>query len=173
MIRRFAAVVSGLSLAAAAVLIAAPFAAAHPGNICGGLAGTPCGPRETCRIERPVHPDKQGRCVAARPRPQIMCNMLYQPVCGRDGKTYPNRCHARRADVAVRHTGVCRGQADPAPIPPPPTPVPAPTPTPPPGASQTMCPMIYQPVCGVDGKTYPNQCHATRAGAKVSHTGAC
>ena len=36
-----------------------------------------------------------------------------------------------------------------------------------------MCPMIYQPVCGVDGKTYPNQCHATRAGAKVSHAGAC
>jgi hypothetical protein len=36
-----------------------------------------------------------------------------------------------------------------------------------------MCPMIYQPVCGADGKTYPNQCHATRAGVKISHTGSC
>jgi hypothetical protein len=42
-----------------------------------------------------------------------------------------------------------------------------------PAPSQTMCPMIYQPVCGADAKTYPNDCHAKRAGVSVAHAGAC
>ena len=36
-----------------------------------------------------------------------------------------------------------------------------------------MCPMIYQPVCGMDAKTYPNACHAAREGVSVEHAGAC
>ncbi|HEY3815044.1 MAG TPA: Kazal-type serine protease inhibitor domain-containing protein [Caulobacteraceae bacterium] len=129
---------ASLVLAASAVL------AAFGGGVAGGLVATP-----------------------ASAAGQVMCNMLYQPVCGRNGHTYPNRCHARRAGVKVRHTGACSANSSTIPAPAP-TPEPAPS-----GASQTMCPMIYQPVCGADGKTYPNQCHATRAGAKVSHTGAC
>ena len=75
-----------------------------------------------------------------------------------------DHCNVKAVPPGHTYHGVCvRGR-------PAATPAPAAPST---GGSQTMCPMIYQPVCGADGKTYPNQCHATRAGAKVSHTGAC
>lgn len=36
-----------------------------------------------------------------------------------------------------------------------------------------MCPMNYAPVCGCDGKTYSNGCHAQRDGVRVVHDGEC
>lgn len=48
-------------------------------------------------------PDAEGRCA---PRPQV-CPMIYRPVCGADGRTYPNACHAERAGVGLAHDGAC------------------------------------------------------------------
>jgi hypothetical protein len=74
------------------------------GKTCGGIAGLQCAPGSYCRMTGPMHPDKAGVCV----KKPDMCPMIYQPVCGADGKTYPNTCHAARAGTNVAHEGECK-----------------------------------------------------------------
>lgn len=51
--------------------------------------------------------------------PEVICNDIYEPVCGNNNKTYSNACEANQAGIQNITSGVC---ANPTPIPIPNTP---------------------------------------------------
>jgi hypothetical protein len=130
-----------LLVIATLILSGAVGAQAQP-NRCGGIAGFRCGPGEVCHMSGTPHPDQMGVCV-----PRRGCPRIYRPVCGDDGRTYPNTCVARSSDVGIAYPGQCR--------------------------RPQFCPRIFRPVCGVDHHTYPNACEARRAGVAIAHPGRC
>jgi hypothetical protein len=73
---------------------------------CGGFIGLGCADGEYCDIvvDNACHGyDLPGVC---KPVPEV-CYHLWQPVCGCDGKTYPNDCERLAARVQRDHDGAC------------------------------------------------------------------
>ena len=136
-----------------------------------------CGAGAYCATAR-RNCDGAGTC---RQRPEACIGVL-EPVCGCDGNTYGNPCEAAQAGVGVASVlacprrcgtivgiecpegqfcdfpaGVCRG-ADLG------------------GIClfiPTSCPRNYDPVCGCDGETYPNECVRRVKQTRLDHTGSC
>jgi hypothetical protein len=79
------------------------------GKVCGTIVGLTCAAGEFCDLASncdTIH-DAAGTCVLTGSG--IVCGDLYRPVCGCDGKTYPNDCERTRAGILKASDGACGG----------------------------------------------------------------
>lgn len=102
---RFVAAFAVLLIAMLAMTSSAALAQKKPQQ-CGGFIGTTCGPGQFCQFKPGTcgFADMLGQCTR---RPTI-CPRIFRPVCGCDGKTYPNDCERQRAGTSLRARGACR-----------------------------------------------------------------
>ena len=86
------------------------------------------------------------QCSASEACDPDNCPKVFAPVCGNDGVTYDNACHAEREGVKTFKEGICNVRP---------------------------CPRLFVPVCAYDGMTYSNACQAERRGVRIEYAGVC
>ncbi|KAM6976940.1 agrin-like [Aplochiton taeniatus] len=152
----------------------------HPGP-CKAIEGCKeeCKFNAVCLVER-----KGGARCSCEP---IHCDATYRPLCGKDGRTYPNDCERRKAEclgkshILVKQQGPCDLQ------------VPSPClqkqcdfgavcvveNQEPVCECPEVCPPTQDPVCGSDGVSYGSHCEMRAMGCalqktiSIQHRGPC
>ena len=73
---------------------------------CGGPNKITCNSALYCQLPagQCSAPDAAGTCVKA----PTFCMRVSRPVCGCNGKTYPNECEARHVKMAIDAPGACK-----------------------------------------------------------------
>jgi hypothetical protein len=98
-------VVSGIASGSAWAAASAPNSA-NLDEPCGGPNHITCNSALYCQLPA-------GQCSAADvpgvcAKAPDFCMRVSRPVCGCNGKTYPNECEARHAKMAIDTTGACK-----------------------------------------------------------------
>jgi hypothetical protein len=93
-------------VASGAVFGAPEVRAANLDEACGGPQKITCNSALFCRkaTGQCAVEDAPGTCEKA----PDFCIRISRPVCGCNGKTYPNECEARHVRMAIDHTGACK-----------------------------------------------------------------
>ncbi|MBW1871748.1 MAG: hypothetical protein JRJ19_06770 [Deltaproteobacteria bacterium] len=127
--------------------------------------GTGCSSHSDCPIDYVCN---QGLCLY---QSACQCNDPYDPLCGVDGLTYANQCEIECAGVQLDYQGECEQLPE--------------------CSNDADCPagmlclnavcqaacdcsgVGYDPVCGTDRVTYPNDCERQCAEVALDHLGSC
>jgi hypothetical protein len=167
----------------ALLLAGRPLPAVGVGGTCGGIAALQCDRGLACQLPENEcdTADLAGTCVVM---PEA-CPQTGPQVCGCDGLTYDNQCRLLEAGMRPVTQGACPSTDEP----------PACASNRECGQPQlfcelpagvcdgsspggcasrpTDCPQLAAPVCGCDGRTYPNDCARRAAGVALFAEGEC
>jgi hypothetical protein len=102
-------------VACGAVLASDSAGAANLDEACGGKDAITCNSALWCQ-------KAEGQCAAADApgkcdKAPSFCMRVSRPVCGCNGKTYPNDCERQRVKVQLDHAGACKKENPQAPPP--------------------------------------------------------
>lgn len=84
---------------------------------------------------------------------------VFMPTCGKDGLTYVNPWEMKCTGVEKDHEGACKGDDTEDML----------TST----ECQKACAPVFEPVCGMNNKSYANKCRMECDGVELKHEGRC